>query len=217
MQVKRIFVLLIKCGFALLYCVCVWTFFCWAATQAKGGEPIVEPVIIPIVIMGKNYSGMTTPTVTALEYRNCNFSQTAPVLDKGKWVGVRLWPGDDTPRIFIECNLTNAVPPTSSTLTRCNTTLRRSQVATGTTETLVVDSKNVFIPIFADIIYGHTNPVTLKAEYKPSPLEILADPPEGTKYAELKRLVADRETARAEMEAKEAAAKAKVAELEAVK
>ncbi|MBN2560632.1 MAG: hypothetical protein JXQ75_06855 [Phycisphaerae bacterium] len=71
----------------------------------------------------KNFAGKTTPAVIDVEYRDCNFSQRRPEERDGKKVGVRLFPGDDTPRTFIRCNLVNCEPPPGSTLVTCNTAI----------------------------------------------------------------------------------------------
>ena len=153
----------------------------------------------------KNFTGQQTPKIIDGEYRNCNFSQPAPIEVVGKKVGVRIFPGDDTPRIFFECNLVNCQPPPGSTLTNCNTTLRESVVEVGT-EDVTIDGRAVTIKRFADRIHGRTNPATLKPEYKPDVLEIQTDPPEGTRDAKIKRAVKERDDAQAEMDAKEAEA-----------
>jgi hypothetical protein len=49
------------------------------------------------------------------EYFQCNFMRTQPDESGAQPVGHRLFPGDDTPRIFRECNLVNCEPPPNST------------------------------------------------------------------------------------------------------
>ena len=56
-----------------------------------------------------------------VEFIECNFMRTAPDKSGADPVGTRLWPGDDTPRTFIKCNLINCEPPPASNLVRCNT------------------------------------------------------------------------------------------------
>ena len=55
------------------------------------------------------------------EYHRCNFWRAQPDTSGPEVVGVRLFPGDDTPRTFIGCNLFNCEPPPGSTVVRCNT------------------------------------------------------------------------------------------------
>jgi hypothetical protein len=67
----------------------------------------------------KNFAGLTTPPPpydTETEFINCNFTQPQPV-GPAPWRGVRLWPGDDTPRTFTDCNTTNCELPPGSTST----------------------------------------------------------------------------------------------------
>ena len=155
-----------------------------------------------MIVERKNFSGQQTPSVIAAEYRGCNFSQPKP--ESGP-VGVRLFPGDDTPRTFIECNLVNACPPPGSTLVNCNTTLRESQVEVGT-ETVEVGGREVEIKRYADQIFGRTNPETLEPDLKARPLEIDADPPDGSLDAKVRELVRERDRAESERVAKEAEA-----------
>jgi len=75
------------------------------------------------MIKEKNYSNQLTPSDIDTEYQNCNFSQQGETDGGSGWQPVRIFPGDDTPRTFIECNLGNAIPPPNSILTRCNTTI----------------------------------------------------------------------------------------------
>ena len=54
-------------------------------------------------------------------YVNCNFSQDQPDTSGAQPKGVRLFPGDDTPRHFEDCNLHNCeLPPGSTSSGICN-------------------------------------------------------------------------------------------------
>ena len=176
-------------------------------------EPAVEPVIIPIVVMGKNFSGMTTPTVTAREYRGCNFTTQSAILVKGKWVGVPFYFDCPSTVTLVRCNGTNRqfinLQPFPVVQVGCNGTLRVSQVASGTTETLFIDGKPFSIQMFEDRIFGYTDS-NGEAVYKEVVLRIPTDPPERTKDAEIKRLVEEWNQLTSEVTAK-------IAELEAVK
>jgi len=77
---------------------------------------------------GRNFSGQVTPSVMDTEYIACNFRQPDCIDDGGVKKGVRLFPGDDTPRTFIRCNLSNCEPPPGSTCTLCNQAIRERNV-----------------------------------------------------------------------------------------
>ncbi len=102
----------------------------------------------------KNFSGQQTPSIIDIEYRRCNFSQPAPVDTGGEvYVGVRLFPGDDTPRTFIGCNLCNAEFPPGSVIEECNTTIARRNVETDV-DTVTISGEPVVLQHHADYIYG---------------------------------------------------------------
>lgn len=139
-----------------------------------------------------NYSGQTSPEKKP-KYRSCNFSQPVP--------GTRLWPGDDTPRVFEECNLVNCVPPPGSTLTKCNTTQVERMVEDGT-EDVTVGERTVKIKRYMDRILGRLNAKTLKLEIKS--LDVQVDPPTGSKDARIRELAKDRARLTVELAVKEA-------------
>ena len=88
----------------------------------------------------KNFSGLTRPPApydTETEFEQCNFTQPAPDTSGPDPVGVRLWPGDDTPRTFFRCNLLNCEPPPGSTVTKCLTCLKTFGI-NGTTQKVTV-------------------------------------------------------------------------------
>jgi hypothetical protein len=80
------------------------------------------------MIKRKNFSGQYTPKMIDLEYGECNFSHAEPVFKDGKWLGHKLFPGDDTPRTFRHCNLVNCEPPPNSTVIDCNCAIVRPHV-----------------------------------------------------------------------------------------
>jgi len=104
----------------------------------------------------KNFKGETTPRIVDTEYRNCNFTQPAPLDVAGDKRGIRLFPGDDTPRTFVECNLTNCEPPPGSTVTRC----RAIMVETVETdsETVTIDGDTITLQHHANYVYGRWTP-----------------------------------------------------------
>ncbi len=75
----------------------------------------------------KNFSGLIIPPPPydrETEFEQCNFTQPAPDTSGANPVGVRLWPGDDTPRTFFRCNMLNCEPPPGSTVTKCLTAMK---------------------------------------------------------------------------------------------
>ncbi len=103
----------------------------------------------------KNFSGQSTPSIVDDAYYQCNFSQPQPVFYQDDSAhGVRLFPGDDTPRAFIECNLTNCKLPPGSTVEGCNTAVVSRNRAIETEE-VVVDGRTVTRPIKeGNIVHG---------------------------------------------------------------
>ena len=122
----------------------------------------------------ENFSGQQTPSLIDTDYRQCNFCQPAPVDGVGLKRGVRLFPGDDTPRTFIDCNLSNCEPPPGSTLTRCNTVIRESYVHT-CTETVTIDGEPVELDHHSDYIYGKFDGDSGEYVYFDAPREVEVD------------------------------------------
>jgi len=104
----------------------------------------------------KNFSGQSTPSIIDDTYYHCNFTQPQPVFNRdGSAKGVRLFPDDDTPRTFIECNLTNCEVPPGSTVENCNTSVVSRNVAIET-EKIVVDGRTVTRTTKeGNIVHGH--------------------------------------------------------------
>ena len=104
----------------------------------------------------KNFSGQRTPSIVDDTYYHCNFTQPQPVFYRdGLAYGVRLFPGDDTPRAFIQCNLTNCEVPPGSTVEQCNTAIVSRNVAVET-EDIVVDGRTVTRTTKeGSIVHGH--------------------------------------------------------------
>lgn len=123
----------------------------------------------------KNFSGQATPSIIDTEYRNCNFSVPNCIDVGGKKRGMRLFPGDDTPRTFIDCNLVNCEPPPGSTLTRCNTAIREGCVEIGS-EDLVIDGDTIQVKDYANIIYGKYR--NGEYVYQPTPIQTPCRTPE---------------------------------------
>ena len=129
-------------------------------------------------LKGKNFSGGRPPHGVEnpwgrLAYADCNFSSGSLDFVGGKYVPhVLVFTGTPT---FRDCNFTNT-RPSAGTLTHCNTTLRRNDVAL-TTETLPILLSDGETATFSwlgkeDQILGCTDPKTLKPIYKPLPTRL---------------------------------------------
>ena len=105
----------------------------------------------------KNFTGQVPPSIIDDEYRNCNFSQPAPIDDAGDKRGVVIFQADTTPRTFIECNLVNCEVPPGSTVTGCNTTIKTFNVET-TLDTFTVDSNSEPKQHHSNFVYGRWTP-----------------------------------------------------------
>lgn len=121
------------------------------------------------MIERKNFSGNPNPDVGGeTHFRRCNFAQPEPVDQGGDvYTGVPILTGSG-PCTFENCNLVNCEVPAGSTITKCNTTIRRSKVEIRTDE-LVIDGLDLSPSVYADIIYGRqTEPGVY--EYQPEPV-----------------------------------------------
>lgn len=126
-----------------------------------------------LLISNKKFSNTPVADIPVdTEYTGCNFARQAPDSLGPPVVGVRLFPGDDTPRTFVRCNLVNCEPPPGSTLIRCNTTIREAGVAIETDD-VVVDGVTVSTTQkTATFVYGRYNPDTGEYDYEVPPLQI---------------------------------------------
>ena len=98
----------------------------------------------------KNFSGQATPSIVTIGYESCNFSQVLP--DPNLPNKVRIFPGDDTPRIFYKCNLVNCEVPPGSTVYKCNTSIIAHNILIGSI-TITVDGKSSSIEFFGTKFY----------------------------------------------------------------
>lgn len=126
-----------------------------------------------MTIAEKNFSNFDPATIPVdTEYVRCNFTQHVPDTSGANPVGVRLFPGDDTPRTFRDCNLVNCEVPPGSTLERCNTTISEYGVF-DYEETVEIDGVVVHTTTFTkQVIYGRYNPDTETYDYHPTPIEV---------------------------------------------
>ena len=124
---------------------------------------------------GKNFAGQATPGIVDTEYRNCNFTYHEPVDgtgdDAGKKRGVRLFPGDDTARTFVDCNLCNREVPPGSTVTGGLTVIKDFSLVTSTEE-IEIDGETIEIDHHSDRIYGRWLPDGYDDLQTPTDIEV---------------------------------------------
>lgn len=89
------------------------------------------------------------------EFERCNFTRTQPDLSGAQAKGVRLWPGDDRPRVFRHCNLFNCETPPGSTIIDCNTWIVETSIP-GPSDELVIDG------VVEDVTQYHNRTVHAK-------------------------------------------------------
>jgi len=116
---------------------------------------------------GRFVEGELPPLDTT--YEKCAFWFEQPVFPGP--VGNRIFPGDDTPRTFIDCNMANALPPPGSTLIRCNTTLSERHVVKEA-NVITIGTRVINETRLETLIHGRTDPVTLLPVYKPTPVRV---------------------------------------------
>lgn len=102
----------------------------------------------------KLFVNQDTPSIIDTEYRNCNFGHDNPIQDGSSWKGNRLFPGDDTPRTFISCNLINCEPPPGSTVIGGNNAILQPKVFDYAENGIVIDGQPIVINHYKRIVYG---------------------------------------------------------------
>ena len=127
------------------------------------------------MIKNKNFHGQITPSIIDIEYQSCNFQQPNFIDIDGQKKSVRIFPGDDTPRTFINCAMGNCEPPPNSILIHCNTTIKQRQVLVNT-EVVEIDGDSIEVKDYADIVYGAYK--NGEYVYRSTPLQIPCDVPE---------------------------------------
>lgn len=108
------------------------------------------------------------PYDTETEFVRCTFRQDQP--NATNTGGRRLWPGDDTPRTFTDCNLVNCELPPGSTVTRCNTALIESLL-----EPVLIEygpGQTVEMLYTRRRHHGRVNPTTLQVELVSPPNDL---------------------------------------------
>lgn len=124
-------------------------------------------------ISKKNFSGTDIASIPKADvYELCNFRRLSPNTAGPDPVGQRLFPGDDTPRTFRQCNLINCEVPPGSVIENCNTAIVDYDLP-DVVDTITVNGTTVSTrQRFKNRIYGRFNPVTGNYEYKPTPEDI---------------------------------------------
>ena len=126
-----------------------------------------------IMIEDKGFRDQSIPSIVDTEYKNCSFAQAQPVEVNGLMVGVRIFPDDDTPRTFTNCNLVNCELPPNSTIIKCNTTIAVRGVSV-VTDTIVIGGETIEITEIYDYIHGRYDAETVGYIYRDSPTEVKA-------------------------------------------
>lgn len=137
----------------------------------------VEAPLGQSVELQSTFSVTDLPVLSDQTYQRCNFSQESPADDgQGGFTGVRLFPGDDTPKTFTRCNLMNCMPPPGSTLTKCLTVIKESDVLISS-EDIVIDGQTIGqIEERGSRAHGKVNEQTLEVDMFPQPLETIGRP-----------------------------------------
>lgn len=128
------------------------------------------------MISNQNFSRLDAAAIPLdTEYERCNFARPAPDLGPPV-VGIRLFPGDDTPRTFRQCNLVNCEPPPGSTLISCNTTLVEHGLLLETDTVSINGSVVAITTRTGSQIHGRYNGETEAYDYLPAP-DVVEDKP----------------------------------------
>lgn len=122
--------------------------------------------------VNKNFSRQQTPSIIDTQYIGCNFFQDQPDEVDGKKVGVRLFPGDDTPRHFERCNLINCLVAPGSTFHDCNTAIVEYDVLMSEDVLLINGVEINRKQHKKSFVHGRYLQSNGQIEHKPAPIEI---------------------------------------------
>lgn len=113
----------------------------------------------------KNFMGVAIADIPIdTEYDSCNFGRANCIDTAGVKTGHRLFPGDDTPRTFVRCNLVNCeLPPGSMTSNPKNAILERDVLLNS--EDIVIDGETIVVETKGMRTYGYYNNSTGQYEY----------------------------------------------------
>lgn len=130
-----------------------------------------------MAVVEKNFTATPIEEIPVdSEYVRCNFARLQPARLNPNPEGHRLFPGDDTPRTFRDCNLFNCETPPGSTLENCNTWIVETGITPAAQEddVVIVDGVEVERIVYHDrTTYGKWNgssydyitPVTSPEDY----------------------------------------------------
>ena len=124
------------------------------------------------MIANKNFYSVDVSDIPVdVEYHQCNFARRSSIDVNGEQKGVRLFPGDDTPRVFVQCNLINCEPPPGSTITKGNTSIIERVL--DRIDELIVDGVTISTTEYYNrVIHGRFDPDTETYVYKDTPIII---------------------------------------------
>ena len=128
------------------------------------------------MISRQTFSWLDHPDVSTipvdLEYDSCNFAREAPIdIGGGVMRGTRLFPGDDTPRTFTDCNLLNCEPPPGSILVDCNTHMSSPPVELVKDTVTLPNASVKSIKSRSTLHHGRYDPKTESYIDNPAPVE----------------------------------------------
>ena len=125
----------------------------------------------------KNFRNMPIANIPVdAEYLECTFMQPDPIdIGGGVYRGHRLFPGDDTPRTFTDCNLINCELPPGSIVNGGNTGVQSSPQVVSTETVTLPDASQVTVEHHSIFIYGRYLPATESYEDFPTPQEVELD------------------------------------------
>lgn len=106
-----------------------------------------------------------------LEYHHCNFARSQPDTSGPEPVGVRLWPGDDTPRTFVDCNLQNCEVPPGSTVIRSPRAIIEMDVVVDENVIVVDGVERTRRTRMGKRFHGYYDPDTNAVVREPTPIE----------------------------------------------
>ncbi len=117
------------------------------------------------MIKGKNFMRIDIADIPVdAKYDSCNFGRRNCIDTAGVKTGHRLFPGDDTPRTFIRCNLVNCeLPPGSTTTNEKNAILERDILLSS--EDMVIDGETIVAETRGMRTYGYHVNATGQYEY----------------------------------------------------
>lgn len=105
------------------------------------------------MISGKNFSNQIVPFEIDTEYKDCNFSHSNCLTVFGQKVGHRIFPDDDTPRTFIDCNMINCEPPPGSNLINSRARVVERMVVVNS-EIINIDDEQIVAKDYVDKLHG---------------------------------------------------------------